>query len=109
MSGLQLTLLLGTLERIASEKAEALRDAIVEGAIEEARDAAAQTLRHIAEGATAPEHVRDAKRVMGISVGRFAGHYLTERHLSVIPLGERRNGRPAVGEGDLRAIEGVAN
>jgi ribonuclease Y len=99
----------GTLERAAGEKAEALRDGIMEAEIEEARAAAAQMLRHISEGATAPEHVRDAKRVMGISVGRFAGHYLTERHLSLVPLGERRNGQPAVKEGDLRAIEGVAN
>jgi ribonuclease Y len=98
----------GTLERIAGEKAEALRDGIVEAHVEEARAAAAQMLRHISEGATGPEHVRDAKRVMGISVGRFAGHYLTERHLSVIPL-ERRNGQAPVSEADLRAIEAVAN
>jgi ribonuclease Y len=97
------------LERAAGEKAEVLRDAMVDSAIEDARAAAAQLLRHISDGATGPEHVRDAKRVMGISVGRFAGHYLTERHLSLIPLGERRNGHPAVGEPDLRAIEAVAN
>jgi len=97
-----------SLERIAGERAEALRDGMAEAQIEEARAAAAHLLRQISEGTTAPEHVRDAKRVMGISVGRFAGHYLTERHLSLIPLGERRNGQPAVGEGDLRAIEGVA-
>ena len=99
----------GALEKVAGEKAEALRDGMVEAEIEEARASAAQLLRQISDGATAPEHVRDAKRVMGISVGRFAGHYLTERHLSLIPLGERRNGHAAVSEGDLRAIEGAAN
>jgi ribonucrease Y len=98
-----------SLEKAVGERAEALRDAMAEAQVEEARAAAAHLLRQVAEGTNAPEHVRDAKRVMGISVGRFAGHYLTERHLSLIPLGERRNGQPAVGEGDLRAIEGVAN
>jgi ribonuclease Y len=99
----------GTLETLAGERAEALRDSLAEAEIEEARARAAHILRQIAEGVTAPEHVRDAKRVMGISVGRFSGHYLTERHLSTIPLGEPRNGKPAVAEADLRAIEPVAN
>lgn len=98
-----------TLERLVGERAEAVRDALSEAQIEEARAAAAHLLRTIAEGVTAPEHVREATRVMGISVGRFSGHYLTERHMSIIPLGEPRNGKPAVGEGDLRAIEAVAN
>jgi ribonuclease Y len=97
------------LERAAGEKAESLRDSLAEAQIEEARAAAAHLLRQISDGVTAPEHVRQATRVMGISVGRFSGHYLTERHLSLIPLGEPRNGKPSVGEAELRAIEPVAN
>src|SRR6185369_4131762 len=75
-----------TLEQLAGERAEVVRDGLAREEIEAARGAAAQLLRQIADGVTAPEHVRDAKRLMGIAVGRFAGHYLTERHLSVIPL-----------------------
>jgi ribonuclease Y len=97
-----------TLEQLAGERAEVLRDALAREEIEEARGAAAQLLRQISDGVTAPEHVRDAKRLMGIAVGRFAGHYLTERHLSTIPF-EPRNGKPPLTEGDLRAIEPVAN
>jgi ribonuclease Y len=98
-----------TLEQLAGERAEVVRDTLAREEIEGARGAAAHLLRQIAEGVTAPEHVRDAKRLMSIAVGRFSGHYLTERHLSLIPLGEPRNGKPALAEGDLRAIEPVAN
>ena len=58
-----------------------------------------------AEGA-----VKGAKRIMGIAVGRFYGHYLTERLHSVLPLPPGEAGAAIVGrdEANLRAIESVA-
>jgi ribonuclease Y len=97
------------LERVSGERAEALQRALAEAEVEAARGAGAQLVRLATESVSDPEHVRNAKRVMGIAVGRFEGHYLTERHHSLIPLGPPRNGRPAVIDEDLRAIESVAN
>ena len=47
---------------------------------------------------------------MGIAVGRFSGHYLTERLMSLIPLPQGAAADPVIGheEANLRAIEGVA-
>jgi ribonuclease Y len=95
------------LERAVGSPAAVLRDALTQGEIEEARASAAQRLRQISDGATSAEHMRQARRIMGISAGRFSGHYLTERHLSLVPLGEPRAGRPPRDE-ELRAIEAVA-
>jgi ribonuclease Y len=97
------------LERVSGQRAEALRQALAEAEVEAARAGGAQLVRQAAESVSDPEHARSARRVMGIAVGRFAGHYLTERHHSLVPLGPARNSPPAVGEADLRAIESVAN
>jgi ribonuclease Y len=93
-----------TLETSAGHPASALRDALTESEIEAARASAAHLLRQLADTVASPEQVRQAKRIMGISVGRFSGHYLTERHLSIIPLPDK--GTP--GPDDLHAIETVA-
>ena len=53
--------------------------------IEEARMVSARSERAAAEAA-AEGAVKGAKRIMGIAVGRFYGHYLTERLHSVLPL-----------------------
>jgi ribonuclease Y len=47
---------------------------------------------------------------MGIAVGRFSGHYLTERLMSLIPLPQGAAADAVIGrdEANLRAIEGVA-
>ena len=74
------------LERVAGERAEALRRALVDAELEQTRAASAYLVRQAGEGAVDPETSRRAKRVMGIAVGRFSGHYLTERHPSVIPV-----------------------
>jgi ribonuclease Y len=91
------------LERAAGERAAVVREALVAAEIGDVRAAAAQLLRHVADGAASAEQMRQAKRIMGISVGRFSGHYLTERHLSLVPL-EARNGHRPVGEEELQAI-----
>ncbi len=87
-----------------------LRTSIIEAESEEARVAGVQLLRGMDQSGSDPEQVRRAKRVMGIAVGRFSGHYLTERLLSTIPLPvgtslERLSGPD---ESNLRAIESVA-
>ena len=68
-------------------------------------------LRAVDQSASDPEQVRHAKRIMGIAVGRFSGHYLTERLLSTVPLppGMTLEQMSGVDESNLRAIEAVAN
>jgi ribonucrease Y len=96
------------LEGLSGERADSLRRALVEAEVEQARAAGAQLLRQSGEGSADGETSRRAKRVMGIAVGRFSGHYLTERHHSIIPLPPARNGRPFLIEEELAVIAGVA-
>jgi ribonuclease Y len=99
------------LERRAGDTAAAMRAAVVEAETEEARVAAGQLLRAVDQSVADPEHGRRAKRVMGIAVGRFSGHYLTERLLSMVPLPADLLAEVVVGQDDanLRAIEAAAN
>jgi ribonucrease Y len=96
------------LERSAGTPAAALRDALAVAEVEEARGAAAQLLRQVSEGGASADQARRARRIMGIAAERFSGHYLTERHLSLVPLGERRSDVRPPGEDELRAIATVA-
>jgi ribonuclease Y len=95
------------LEKASGQRAAELARVLAEAEVEQARASAAQLVRHAAELGTDAEIGRRAKRVMGIAVGRFSGHYLTERHHSVVPL-PARTGRPAVSDGELGAIGAVA-
>jgi ribonuclease Y len=97
------------LEQRAGQTAAALRAGILESEVEEARIAAAQVVR-AADQAPPDESGRRAKRIMGIAVGRFSGHYLTERLLSNLPLPPGAAAEALIGkdEANLRAIEGVA-
>ncbi len=97
------------LERAASETVREATGAIREAEIEEARLVSARSERAAAEAA-AEGATKRAKRVMGIAVGRFYGHYLTERLHSVLPLPPGEAGAALVGrdEANLRAIETVA-
>jgi ribonuclease Y len=97
------------LESAAGEAASDVRGAIVEAELEDARLHAAQTVRAI-DHAPLDEAARDAKRVMGIAVGRFSGHYLTERLHSIIPLpaGAAAEAMLGPGEANLQAIGAVA-
>ena len=97
------------LERCAGQTVAALRARLIETEIEDARLAAAQVVR-VADQIPPDDAGRRAKRVMGIAVGRFSGHYLTERLMSLIPLPQGAAADPVIGrdEVNLRAIEGVA-
>jgi len=97
------------LEREAGETAEEARAALCDAELEDARMQAAQTVRAV-DHAPVDEAARDAKRVMGIAVGRFSGHYLTERLHSLIPFAPGVAAEAIVGpeEANLQAIGGVA-
>ena len=97
------------LERAAGQSSTAAIDALREAEIEEARLAAARVERVGAEAAQEGAD-KDSKRIMGIAMGRFFGHYLTERLHSVLPLPAGEAGAAMIGpdQANLRAIEAVA-
>ncbi len=95
------------LERVAAQSTADVHKALVEAEIEEARASAAQTIRQMTETAMGSAQTRAAKRIMGISIGRFVGHDLAERPQYVIALSDLRPGQAAPAEEDLRAIEAV--
>ncbi len=74
------------LERIAGTSAPELAHAMIDGWVETAKAEGAQRLRLIDANQQDPEYTREAKRVMGIAIGRYHGHYLTERLLTNLPL-----------------------
>jgi len=76
----------GELERVACTTALAVRQQLVDGWLDEVRAEAAQLVRQTEANPTDPEWGRQAKRIMGIAVHRYQGHYLTERLLSNIAL-----------------------
>jgi ribonuclease Y len=75
----------GALERGAGQSTSEARAALADAELEEARLHAAQAVRAV-DHAPLDEATRSARRLMGIAVGRFSGHYLTERLHSLIPL-----------------------
>jgi len=95
-----------TLEEVAGESRAELRDRLVGEWVTEAKARAADELRRIEQGLADAEHGREAKRVMGIAIQRYQGHYLTERLLSNLPLPPGLGARMLP---DLPAIEEVAN
>jgi ribonuclease Y len=95
------------LEKVATQTSAEMQRALVETEIEEARASAAQTLRQLTETAVGSAQTRAAKRIMGISIGRFVGHDLAERPQYVIPMSDLRPGQTPPAEEDLRAIEAV--
>jgi ribonucrease Y len=96
------------LERVAGVSSTAVVQSLVDAEIEEARAMAAQAVRLAAEGGSATEISRGAKRLMGISGGRMSERFYSERAQSVIPLPENRRDRGGLTEEDLKAVEGVA-
>jgi ribonucrease Y len=78
--------MVAALERAAGETRSQVQKDLTHGWIEEAHAEAAARLRAIDQNAGDPEHARQAKRVMGIAIQRYQGHYLTERLLSTIML-----------------------
>lgn len=77
---------LAQLEAQAGVTAEAVRAQLSEAWIEEAKAEAGNRLRLLDQQAGDPDWVRQAKRIMGVAVQRYRGHYLTERQLTNIAL-----------------------
>ncbi|MDB4967660.1 MAG: metal dependent phosphohydrolase [Myxococcales bacterium] len=94
------------LEDVAGETRADLRDRLVGEWVTEAKARAADELRHIEQGLADAEHGREAKRVMGIAIQRYQGHYLTERLLSNLPLPPGLGARLVA---DLPTLEEIAN
>ena len=99
------------LERRAGQTRANLRASIIEVETEQARVAGVQLVRSVDQSGSDPEQVRRARRLMGIAVGRFSGHYLTERLHSIVPVPAGMSLDTMAGKDDsnLRAIETVAN
>jgi ribonucrease Y len=76
------------LERQAGTTAAETSARLVRTWLEEARAEAAQAVRSIEQTAGDPEIGRRAKRLMEIAMSRYKGHFLTERGVSNVPLGE---------------------
>jgi ribonuclease Y len=96
------------LERVAKTTARQAARSLADAEIEEARVSAAQLVRNASEGASASEIARAAKRLMGISAGRMADHFYSERAQSIIALPESRGDRPVLTADDLKLVEGAA-
>jgi ribonucrease Y len=75
------------LEEKVGETAEQLRAQLVEGLVEEVRAQCGDRLRNLESGA-AEEFARQAKRMMGISMGRYTGRIESERLTSTVALPE---------------------
>lgn len=99
---------LSELERAAKTTARQAAQSLVDAELDEARVAAAQLVRNASEGASVSEVGRAAKRLMGISAGRMADHFYSERAQSIIALPESRGDRPVITADDLKLVEGVA-
>jgi ribonucrease Y len=101
----------GCMEKIAGSTREQMKKRLGEAWIEEAKAQAAARMRAIEAATNDPEHVRNSKRIMGIAIQRYQGHYLTERLLSTLRL-EPSTLERVIGGADqrnLRAIEEVTS
>jgi ribonuclease Y len=74
------------LERAAGQTRPQIKADLVQTWVEEARAEAADRLRQVDQSSQDPDYARQAKRLMGIAIQRYQGHYLTERLLSTIAL-----------------------
>ncbi|HSS40072.1 MAG TPA: HDIG domain-containing protein [Polyangia bacterium] len=99
----------GALEQAARQSSQEILAMLRDAEVEETRVSAARTARAVTETAVEAATKR-AKRIMGIAVGRFYGHYLTERLHAIIPLPPGAAGAAITGPEDanLRAIESAA-
>lgn len=94
------------LERAARLSSAQASQLIVEGEIDDAKLSAEQAVRNASDGVSASEVARAAKRLMGISAGRMADHFRSERVQSVIAFPEKAGG--TVSAEQLKLVEGVA-
>ncbi len=75
-----------TIERVAGESRDEARQRMITEWVEVAKAEAAERVRRVDVEAADVDQGREAKRVMGIAIQRYHGHYLTERLLSNLPM-----------------------
>src|SRR5581483_2247506 len=73
-------------EQIAGESRLDIRSRLVAEWLEQAKADAADRVRRVEATVNDAHNGREAKRIMGIAIQRYQGHYLTERLLSNLPL-----------------------
>jgi ribonuclease Y len=94
------------LERLAGVTAEQARAELTAQVVEEAKKAAAADVKRIEDEARA-EAEEKSKRILGTAIQRYAGEYVSERTVSVVPLpSDDLKGRIIGREGrNIRALE----
>jgi ribonuclease Y len=98
------------LQERAGESPESVQAAMISHWVETARAEAAQQLRLIENDAANPQYDREAKRVMEIATSRYQNHFLTERNISNIRVGNEVCELLLAGSGALHAVlQEVAN
>jgi ribonuclease Y len=96
----------GKLEKIASMTSEEAKKALADLMAEDAKKLAATEIKKI-ESAAREEAAEKAKKIIGVAIQRFAGEYVAERTVSVVPLpSDDMKGRLIGREGrNVRALE----
>ena len=96
----------GRLEKVAGMTAAEARQKLSDQMVDEARKIAAAEIRKV-EQATSEEAAEKAQRILGTAIQRYAGEYVSERTVSVVPLpSDDLKGRLIGREGrNVRALE----
>jgi ribonucrease Y len=94
------------LERISAMTAEQAKEMLVRAMENEARYEGAKLIKRI-ENETSAEADKRAKKIMATAIQRYAGDFVAERTVSVVPLpGDEMKGRIIGREGrNIRALE----
>ena len=94
------------LEQISGMSAEQAKDQLVESMISEARHDAAKGIKQIEDEARETAE-KKAKEILSLAIQRYAGDYVAEKTVSVVPLpADEMKGRIIGREGrNIRAIE----
>lgn len=94
------------LEDKAGATAVQIRERLTGEMVEESRAQCQDRLRNL-ETTSAEEFTRQAKRTMGISMGRYSGHFLIERLVSTVALGPEGAGRLTESPDTLSTLESL--
>jgi ribonuclease Y len=96
------------LERIAGMSSTEAKKQLIEGLTEEAKHEAAKKIKVIEDEAR-EEAEKNAKKILGLAIDRYAGDYVTERTVTVVALpNDDMKGRIIGREGrNIRALEAL--
>jgi ribonuclease Y len=94
------------LEKLAGMSADDARKELMSQVVDDAKKSAAAEVKKIEDGAKAEAEER-SKRILGTAIQRYAGEYVSERTVSVVPLpSDDLKGRIIGREGrNIRALE----